>query len=146
MKIGIPLLALTLLAMGGPTAPAEPKKPAKPPKKSQGIKGRRDNRQQVPGLPDCQWDTAALTNGFKIVGTRFNKKTSTVIWTLQATRDVKTRGYTALFQDPDGVSQGTAGVRLSPWRTRYPKDSVVKASLGFPQGSEVTKVTIRARK
>jgi hypothetical protein len=145
MKFLAPVLTLALLALAGPTAPAEPKKPTKP-KKSQGIKGRRDNQERKAGLPDCQWYTAVLDKNFQIVATRFDKKTSTVIWTLKAKGDVKTRGYTALFEDADGVAQGTVAVRLSPGRFRYRKEAVVKASFRFPRDCEVTKVTIRERK
>jgi hypothetical protein len=136
MMTGRRALGLAVLALAGllfqPAAWAVGKKRVSKPVKEENV------------LKRYLWYTQALSKDFTILDTRYDKKLRVVVWSLQAPRDVKSKGYEAEFVDADLVHQATIRLQLVPARASYRKGTKLHAVLRVPGNlEEVNRVTLR---
>ena len=89
-------------------------------------------------------ETQAWDGAFEIVGSRFDKPSNRVIWTLRAKVDGPVAAYEAFVVDPDEVEVDTIKVKFTPASPKVKAGARLQAvlSLGSPEG-EPAKITIR---
>ena len=102
-------------------------------------------QRAAPAIPFACF-TSAWNPAFKVVGTRYDKATHRVIWTLEAKKDGPFPTYEAFVVDPDGVEVDTMKVKIAPTE-KVKKGAKLQAelSLGFTAG-DPAKITIREKR